>query len=495
MKIATKKLLIILISCITAVVLAVGSTAIAVASTHKYKKKAVIILPGLFASGLYDTATGKGVWDPFEDLDLWFTDFTGRSGMPLGIILQLLGKPEVTGELEKLLANNKEGTPDSLFNMMAMNEDGTPVVETVKPVPFESESRLKYGVVNTHTDIYNTLEAKYGAAYDVLVFNYDFRLDNRASGEKLEQFINEKGYDEVILAAHSNGGAVAATYLGRSKENRDKVSLYLSFDAPYYGAFSAIGTLEDVERMISGVTDALEGNVILENVGDTITEIFNNQFKKLLGMWAVYQLLPSYELLCTQQYKHTFTEQIRGMNSTVTESEQIEVQEAMFNIDGEDVIFESQEELWNWYCSRPWAKMSNGELRPPMAQWLEFQDSMMVELEDGTKVHSTSLVNTQYISGLGYNNVTKMYFESDENVEGGLTNLGQYDFTDQGDGTVLLYSATAGTTDASRINILPYADHYDVFQRFNVYSKDLALSLIDRELSSWDKLLINLYNK
>ncbi|NLL55692.1 MAG: hypothetical protein GX242_00560 [Clostridiales bacterium] len=492
MKKSVKNLLIVIICIVSVVVAAVGSTAIAVAATHNKPKKAVIILPGLFASGLYDTATGKAVWDPFDEIDVWFTDFMGRSGFPAGLILPLLMEDQFKEVLDKLLANGGKGTPDSMFNMIAMTEDGESVVKTIKPVPFDSDSRLKYGVINTHTDIYHTLEEQFGAAYDVQVFNYDFRLDNRESGKRLEEHINKKGYKEVILVSHSNGGSVAACYLARSQENRDKVKQYLSFDVPYYGAFAAINTLENINGMIDGLVKQLRANK-LGALASNIEIIFNNQFTRLLGLWAVYQLLPSYDLLTTQQYHHVFDEQIKGFDNNPGPKKQIVQREAMINIDGEDVFFESPEELWDFYCSRPWAKKENGELRRQMAEWLEFHDAMKVTLEDGTKVHSTSLVNTQYISGMGYNNVTKVYYETDELLEGGLRKLDKYDFTSQGDGTVLLYSATAGTTDASRINIIPYANHYDVFQRFNEYSKDLTVKLIQEELSSWDKLLINLY--
>jgi pimeloyl-ACP methyl ester carboxylesterase len=493
MKKSVKNLLIVIICVVCVLIAAVGSTGIAVAATHKNQKKAVIILPGLFASGLYDTETGKAAWDPFDGIDAWFTDFTGRGGLPIPLLIQLLGEEQFMTVLNNLLANDGKGTPDSMFNMMAMTEDGEPVVKTIKPVPFDSESRLKYGVVNTHTDIYNTLEEQYGDAYEVQVFNYDFRLDNRDSAQKLEEYINQKGYKEVILVSHSNGGSVAACYFARSQANRDKTKLYLSFDAPYYGAFAAIGTLENVDRMISGAVDQLKENSLTKKLATSIEDIFDNQFTRLLGIWAVYQLLPSYDLLTTQQYYHVYDEQIKGFSGKSGEPTQIIKQEAMINIDGEDVFFKNAEELWDFYCSRPWAKKENGELRKQMKEWLDFHDAMKVTLDDGTKVHSTSLVNTQYLSGMGYNNTTKIYYKTDENIEGGLVQLDKYDFSNQGDGTVQLYSATAGTTDISRINIIPHADHYDVFQRFNLYSKDITLKLINDELDTWDKLLINLY--
>lgn len=485
-----RKFLTVIIICIVVLELIGGSVFLAAYFSHKNPKKAVIILPGLFASGLYNTANGEGVWDPFDEIDVWFSDITARTGLPIGVILQIFSNQAFSSELDKLFDNNCRGASDSLFNLMAMNEDGTPAVETIKPVPFDSDSRLRYGVVNAQKEMYDTLYEQYGTAYEVMVYNYDFRLDNRYSAEKLEEFINEKGYKEVILVSHSNGGAVASCYLGRSKENRDKVSLYLSYDAPYYGSFAAIGTLEDIDGMIAGVLKAIKDIPILEGLGNAINDVFQYQFKKLVNLWAVYQLLPSYELLTTQQYRHIYTEQIMGIEGKPEKPVTKVVQDAMYNIDGEDIIFESKEELWEFYCSRPWAKMSNGQLKPQMAQWLDFQDAMMVELEDGRKVHSTSLVNTQYFSGMGYNNVTKLYFKTED---GNLVRLPQNDFTDQGDGTVLLYSSTAGCTENHRIHIIPDANHYDVAQRFNTYTKDMTIAIVNKEISAWNKFVIKLF--
>ncbi|MBO4538722.1 MAG: hypothetical protein J5781_00485, partial [Clostridia bacterium] len=68
------------------------------------------------------------------------------------------------------------------------------------------------------------------------------------------------------------------------------------------------------------------------------------------------------------------------------------------------------------------------------------------------------------------------------------------EFTDQGDGTVLLYSATAGTTDFSRIALVPYADHYDMVQCFNEFSKDTTARVLNDSLNWKQKILIE-WNK
>lgn len=202
--------------------------------------RTIIILPGLFASGLYDSATGKGVWDPLESLDIDFGSIIAPDGISVGGIFALLFEEALVQEVNKLYANEGYGETDSVFNLMAVNEDGSPKIETVKAVPWTSESRLKLGVINAQKEIYTFLQNNYGDDYEVQVFNYDFRMDNRASAALLEEYINNKGYKEVILVSHSNGGQVAAAYLAKSQANRDKIQKYLSFNSPYYGSISAI---------------------------------------------------------------------------------------------------------------------------------------------------------------------------------------------------------------------------------------------------------------
>jgi pimeloyl-ACP methyl ester carboxylesterase len=417
------------------------------------ENKAIILLPGLFASGLYDTATGKGVWDPLESLDIRFGDIYDGAGINLTGIAPLMEKEIVFNEVMKILDNGGKGAPDSLFNLMAINEDGTPAVSTLEAVPFASSSRLRYGVVNAQKDMYDFFQTQYGEEYDVQVFNYDFRLDNRESARRLEEFINSKHYQEIILVSHSNGGEVAAGYLARSEANRSKVKKYLSYNSPYYGSFSAIDILEDIEGMVEGMTDMIGG--MIPGAQALITNIVQNQALRLLNMWPVFQLLPSYELL-TQEYGG---------------------EQAGYFIDGEYVHFANQEELWEFYCSRPWAKTAEGELRVPMQQWLDYRDSLMVALEDGTKVLSTTLVDTVYYTG---SNVPGSYQTHFHHVGEELRYLGSYG-TMMGDGVVLYSSAVAFTKDPARIVVFMGQDHYGVVTDFD----GIAASSSKREVDSY----------
>jgi len=469
--------------------------------SYKTKDKAVIILPGLFASGLYDTATGDDVWDAFSDTDLWYTDVDSRVGGDVGLIftiLSLLARPDVDAQLKHITANDFTGDGKGMLALMAMNDDGTPKVSTVKAVPFESSSRLRYGAINTHTDMYNTLNAKYGGSHYVEVFNYDFRLDNRESALLLEEHINKKKYKEVIFVSHSNGGVVAANYLARSQKNRDKVKLNISISTPYFGSFSAISNLENIDNYIADIETLLRKNAVLSKLADGLSTAFETQFKQFINMWAVYQLLPSFDLLKTQQYYYEHEEVRHGFDGEDPIFSTAKTQKAFINIDGKDKFFNSAQELYDFYLTRPWAyiKDENGNdvVRPPLKDWLAYQEASFVTMPDGSRVHSTSLVDTRYLGGLGYNNMCKAYYET-KTVDGEkiLVLSEKRDTTEQGDGTVMLFSATAGTKDIARIFAIPYANHYDLAQRFNVYSAPTVLSIMDGKLKGWDKFVNKIY--
>ncbi|MDD3947540.1 MAG: hypothetical protein PHI19_06845 [Clostridia bacterium] len=417
-------------------------------------QKAVIILPGLFASGLYDTATGEGVWDPLENTDLQFGDIISPEGLNLENIFPLLFNEELMEELNKLFAEEGAGDADSLFNLMAMNEEGSPIVSTVKPVPWTSESRLKFGVINAQKEMYDEMQRLYGEQYEVQCFNYDFRIDNRISAIQLEDYINQQGYEEVILVSHSNGGQVAAIYLARSEANRDKVKKYISYNAPYYGSFSAVHILEDVSGMLEGAVTMMES--ILPGSSDTVVKVFQKQFMKLLNVWTAYQLLPSYELIAAPH---------NG-------------EQAGFFLDGQRIEFDSQEDLWEFYCSRPWAKMTNGELRPAMSQWLDYKNSLTVLLPNGERVLSTTLVDTVYFTGNGMPSLYQSFYRTDE----GQT---EYLYSENhllGDGTVSFSSSVAMLTDESRIVVCDGHNHYGVVNNYQLTAAPETKAILDAYL-------------
>ena len=512
-----KSLLIIIIAVSSVIVLAgitVGSVYLAGYVDTQNQKKAVIILPGLFASGLYDEATGADVWDPFTMYDIRFTDIANSDkGMDLNLILDLAKTKEFDEQFYDI-ANN---TGKSFLSLVGMNEDGTPIHPSIKPVPFESSSRLRYGVINAHREMYETLQAEYGASHKVEVFNYDFRLDNRASAKALEDHINAKKYKEVILVSHSNGGAVADCYIARSKANRDKVKLNVSISSPHLGAFSALTILENIDGYLDSAKVMISTfpSFLADNLLDIVDTAFETQFKSLANMWAVYQMLPSFELLNSQQYRTEYRRKIYGLYGNGSGRQtfsSVDRQDAMLVIDGKDYKFKNRDELFDFYCSRPWAKMSNGQIKPQLASLKDYWDSMYAKDEDGERVHATELVDTRYLCGVGYRSVYVVGFEGDGegggklayDANGKLQYTGDGDleytgygnkYTEQSDGTVLLYSATAGTFDYNRITILPYTDHYEAGQAFNAFTAPTVLPMINAVLTGWDRFLIDTWGE
>lgn len=442
MKFTKKKVLFIVIISVVVCVLSLGTVSIVSFAMYKAEKKAIIILPGLFASGLYNEETGEGVWDPLEGMVLNFGDFMNADGsIAMENVAPLIFKKPVLAELQKIIAENGEGSEDSVLNIMAMNDDGTPAASFVKGIPWTSEGRLKFGVINAQKEMYESINDNFGDDYIVEIFNYDFRLNNRFNAELLETYINDNGFTEVILVSHSNGGEVAACYLARSEANRNKVSKYISYNSPYYGSFSAINILENVDGMIEGLRDTLN-DLNLGFIANKIDTVFDIQFKKLLNMWPVYQLLPSFELLTTEYNGET----------------------AGYYLDGERMTFENEEALWEFYCSRPWAKLANGDLKVQLEQWLDFRASMKVELPNGEKVFSTTLVDTVYFIGENIASPNTVQFvtnsENDEIV------LASNTTTTHGDGTVLLPSAVVFEKDTNRIVLVDGVDHYGVNKDF-----------------------------
>lgn len=452
----SKKIIKIVLA-VVVIVVTLGATFIGTGYyLYKNDKKAIIILPGLMASALYDTSTGNGVWDPFHDVDLHFATFINDEGLNLGAILPLLGKKSIVDQLAKLFANNFHGAPDSLMNLIAMNEDGSPKNENIQPVPWDNESRLRYGVINAQTEVCEAYQEAYGKEYEVQVYNYDFRIDNRVSAQRLEDFINSKGYKEVILVAHSNGGQVAACYLAK-EENRAKVGKYISYSVPYFGAFSAITQLENIDSML----DALVGSLGESALANNLMKVFENQFLSLLYMWAPYQLLPSFDFI--------------NVDSAGGRAEII--------VDGEPLSFANEQELYEFYCSRPWATMSDGTVRPAMKTWTDYLDAIKVELADGSKVLSPTLVDTTYINGTGKETPIKVYFETNE--EGELVLSEQEPFrSTHGDGTVPYYTGIGGESDASRIYLLQDVNHYGINGFFVESMQKDSFDVMDTYLAS-----------
>jgi hypothetical protein len=205
-------------------------------------------------------------------------------------------------------------------------------------------------------------------------------------------------------------------------------------------------------------------------LGQQIPEVFEKQFKGLINMCAPYHLLPSYELLSAEYL-----------------GEQCKI-----NLDGVQMTFNSEDDLWDFYCSRPWAKMSNGELRPAMQEWLDFRNSMYVTMPDGSKVLSATLVDTTYFTGDNFlnDNVANLVTNEDDTIS-----LDTTDKTMHGDGTVPYASAVAMEKDTSKIVAFNGVSHYAVNYGFKEIAQESTYTEIDEAIKNNNSPLVRLWFK
>lgn len=299
--------------------------------------KAIVIIPGILGSSL-ETTSGTKVWLDFSDYD-----------------------------------------------KMALNEDGTSVYS------IRSANYDNYGAKDTYKTLYNSLNNAFSDNFDVIFFDYDFRLTNSTSATKLANELS--AYDEVILVAHSMGGLVAAKFLDNSATNRSKTVALISLGTPYVGAAKCIDVMETGEMLTIPLLD-------IPVFGGTIKEMSKN-------CYAAYQLLP------TSKYYNitgTYPLSVNGTNySTVMTQLQ----------------------------NTAWGKKSDGTVKPMFSTATTFHSSL---INSSTHIINHSDVTTYTIAATGEDTISKVSMDSNYEITA-LT------YSNAGDETVLQKSAGYGVPD------------------------------------------------
>lgn len=422
-------------------------------------KKAIIVLPGIMGSALMQEGADTPFWDPLT-ADISLADFFDNPYLTLynGIIAE----SENGTDLVELVTSIVQVEENSMFDLMQLDENGNSVKDVI-PVPWEYEGRQRYSALNVYKPMWEIMNERYGDYYEVRVFNYDWRLDNRTSAAKLEKLINDNGYTDVILCAQSMGNCVVANYLGRSETNRNKVSAYCAFAGPFYGAYATINLLENPNAIIEAL-DGLDPNSIpipqlsefLSGIIDDVYTMYNDHCKEqiLLSMPTIVQMLPNIELANSLQYAYG---------------------EEFINYDGTPIT--TNEELVEFYKSRPWAKKKDGTYKPYVADLLDYYNASYVEV-GGEKVHSTSLVNTFYFAGTGVLTSDQIDYDDEGNFIGEVFHM-------LGDGTVPLYSAIpienfdANNITADNVRIFEEYTHLDCGCVFSDELREAAYDFVD----------------
>lgn len=167
--------------------------------------------------------------------------------------------------------------PDGSRWQLMLDEEGHPPANVPR---IYADGILQEFPANFYGDFVAYLEGQgYQVGQDLLLFPYDWRLNNQIHVDELDNMINQllhtTGQDKVVLIAHSMGGVVARAYLYSGAERAAKVKSLITMGTPYWGA----------PKVYYGILNGYAfGN-------DTVRQ---ELMKILIQNWpAAYQLLPT----------------------------------------------------------------------------------------------------------------------------------------------------------------------------------------------------------
>ncbi|MDD3946723.1 MAG: hypothetical protein PHI19_02680 [Clostridia bacterium] len=340
--------------------------------------KAFIILPGFMESSLTDPE--------YENTVVW-------SENPAWLQAQAENNPEFFAEyISSVFSFDEECNPIKQLlpaNASLLREDGY----TLDQYGFN-------GITKNLTDF---LVAEYAdCGYEIVTWQYDWRQSNAQTAQKLEQFIDENDYTNIIFISHGMGGNVVTKYLSK-ESNRKKVDLFLPVSAPFLGSLDIIDWLFEKS---TGLDDSIQRaqTTLMQNLGI---------FDLVYDVPALAELLP----YPAMSQLSVFTEQ-----------------EVPILLNGETTDYD---ELYDYFCSRDFARTDTGAVKPVYQNMLTSQRKDFIKIQEKYH-HVTEFVDTVYVAGTGIE--TRHMVDIDTAISK-ITNI-SYD--NRGDGVVWAYSATAG---------------------------------------------------
>ena len=471
-------------------------TVVAVKESGSYKveawrkKRAVVWVAAILAGGFYDPnypeidddgndiVVGKAIWDPLPYDDVKLIDYINPDKM-----MEAIGKlvPKLIPLLDDLLypvLEMREDKTNLIWNL-SLNGKGEPNNPDMIPAN-GVDSRVKYGVLSAYRDhAENLAERLEGTDTDAVVFNYDWRMDNRQSVNALQKFIYDNKYTDVVMFSHSLGGNIVAGYLAQNSLNRSVVKRYVSFGGAFLGSFDALFAIENTMDYLMAVVanmgmdiEALTGSLPID-VNSFLKDYDIDAVLKalqdmLVNMYSFPQLVPTFDLISGKQYGEN------GDGVAIT-------------VDGKAIT--TEEELYAFYETRPWAWQrdedneyvydSNGKhvIRQVVKELKQYHDSLYVYNADGSRTFSTKLVDTYYVTGANI-----LTFCGADYVGEGEDATLEYRTTMNGDKQVLLYS-TLVNQDPEEIEEGKYIriegkDHFQVGCDYELVG-DIIMNAVD----------------
>ena len=272
----------------TATVTATHKSSICSATfTVKVNKNAIIIIPGIFGSELY---CGEG--NPYfaKGEPLITTEVINNLSTAISGVSDLASIPGLVNFANKL------------YDSLECNSNGTSkysvYTKKYKPVLSANDDPNEYttdcGTKNYYSALYGVFNnnSSIKARYDVEFFSYDWRLSNAHSASQLNAFINEAGYDKVVLVAHSMGGLVASGYMALGETQRSKVQKIFYLASPLLGCAEIVNIWYNLD--FSALNEGIAPYVGLINTILSLVTLKLDPIRKLVCNFpSIYELMPS----------------------------------------------------------------------------------------------------------------------------------------------------------------------------------------------------------
>lgn len=413
---------------------------------------AIIIIPGIFGSELFLGETNvyfrKGApifsTEVLEMLAHFHANGVAVADITMTMIRNFLTPYTYNGDWILHGGVYASAFADGLYESLLCDSEGNSKYEVYtkkyKPELEDGDSLEIYtttcGMMNRYENLYKAFanSESISSMYTIEFFSYDWRLSNGVSAEKLDSFINDAGYDKVILVAHSMGGLVASGYMAIGEEQMNRIKNV------FYLASPLAGSPETVNVWYNEDFSFLLGDPLWESLDDylfllSLATLTSSPLQHLMSSYvSVYELLPNQHYLPLSEYTYIDTKVIVLVDN---ESDEIEIGgDTDILVERVESYTESMDILSNVLPYFNNALMTKAE---------SFHDKCFSV--DG---HITNSTNAHYIYARGKKTKIKFFYMYSDIDETYIPEFGLELQTYEGDSLVPKWSATLNST----INIL-----------------------------------------